>query len=157
MRISLPRRPIAAGIETSFPVLPKTSSAADMIKAFEPIDKLIADLYAGEVSYVGPTPVMYDHLGDYSEIVPCIIGWTNCLERIARRIDIPLDLGMMRRVAKRLEAGILLDVSDLDRVAALIERCRAIYLACPVHIRLSSILDEQIDIAMDEYGLRRAA
>lgn len=157
MPTNLSSRPIAAGIDAAFRQPPNTSSVTDMLKAFAPIDELIADLYAGEVAYAGPTPVMHDHDGTLAEIVPCIIGWTNCLERIARAIAIPLDLGLMRRIAKRLEAGILLDVADLDRTAAQINRCRAIFLACPVAIRQSCVLDEQIEIAIDEYGLRRAA
>ena len=157
MRKHFTARPIEAGLDAAFPRRPSSSSVIDMINAFAPMDALIADLYAGELSYVGPTPVMLDHDGELSEIVPCIIGWTNCLERIARRLDIPLDLGLMRRVAKRLEAGILLDVADLDRTAALVNRCRSIFLASPVHIRKACVVDEQIDIAMEEYGLRIAA
>lgn len=157
MRNTFTTKPLETAFDKAFPRLPATSSVIDMLKAFEPIDSLIADLYAGEISHVGPTPVMVDHDGELSEIVPCLIGWTNCLERIARRLDIPLDLGLMRRVAKRLEAGILLDVADLDRMAALVNRCRAIFLASPVHIRKACVVDEQIDIAMEEYGLRRAA
>lgn len=150
-------KPLEAAFDIAFPRRPVSSSVIDMVKAFAPIDSMLADLYTGEVAYLGATPMMADHDGDLSEIVPCIIGWTSCLERIARRLDIPLDLGLMRRVAKRLEAGILLDVADLDRMAALVNRCRAIYLASPVHIRKACVVDEQIDIAMEEYGLRRAA
>lgn len=146
-----------ADFDIAFPRYSGTSSVVDMANAFSPIDSLVADLYAGEIGYVGPTPVMVDHDGELSEIVPCIIGWTSCMERIARAIDIPLDLGLMRRVAKRLEAGILLDVADLDRMSALINRCRAIFMACPVFIRKACVVDEQIDIAIEEYGLRRAA
>lgn len=150
-------KPIEAAFDITFPRRPITSSVIDMLKAFAPIDSLIADLYTGEVSYQGPTPMMVDHDGGLSEIVPCLIGWTSCLERIARRLDIPLDLGLMRRIAKRLEAGIMLDVADLDRMAALVNRCRAIFLSSPVHIRKACVVDEQIDIAIEEYGLRRAA
>lgn len=150
-------RPIEAGLDIAFPRIPSNSSVIDMLKAFWPLDRLLADLYAGEVSYAGLTPVMIDADGSYGEIVPSLNGWTSCMERIARRLDLPLELGLLRRIGKRIENGILLDVSDIDRAKALIDRCRAVYLACPVHVRKAATVDEFIDIEIEELGLREAA
>jgi len=157
MPINLARRPVDIGIASAFPMLPSTSSVFDMATAFGPLDQLLADLYAGEVAFHGPTPVMLDHDGSYGEIVPSLLGWTSCMERIARRLDIPLDLGPLRRLAKRIEAGILIDVADIDRAAALIERCRAVFMACPVAVRKAATNDEFIDIEIEALGLREAA
>lgn len=152
-----PARPIEAALDRAFPRIPSTSSVIDMFKAFWPLDRLLADLAAGEIGYAGLTPVMIDHDGSYGEIVPSLTGWTSCMERIARRLGTPLDLGLLRRIGKRLEDGVFLSVSDVDRARALIDRCRAIYLACPVPVRKAATVDELIDIAVEEYGLRRAA
>ncbi|MDP3440980.1 MAG: hypothetical protein U0989_02615 [Azonexus sp.] len=150
-------KPIEAGLDQAFPRYPASSSVTDMFNAFWPLDRLIDDLYAGEVSYAGLTPVMIDHDGSYGEIVPSLNGWSSCMERIARRLDIPLDLGLLRRIGKRIENGILLDVAAIDRAKTLIDRCRAIYLACPVHVRKAATVDEFIEIEIEELGLRRAA
>lgn len=150
-------KPLEAAFDTAFLRLPTTSSVFDMAKAFAPIDSLIADLYAGEISYLGVDPVMLDHEGGFAEIVPSLNGWTSCMERIARDLDIPLDLGLLRRIGKRLEAGMLLDVADIDRAKALVDRCRAVYLACPVFIRKAATVVELIDIEIGDLGLRRAA
>lgn len=153
-------RPITASIFTAFPVRPRESSVIDMIKAFGPMDQLIADLYAGEVAYIdrcGSIPVMLDYDGTYGEIVPSLNGWTSCMERIARRLRIPLDLSLIRRLAARLEAGMLLDLDDVDRMVILVERCRAVYFASPVFVRQAATVDELIDIEIEGLGLRRAA
>lgn len=157
MRTNLPRRPIEAAFDRAFPRTPTTSSVIDMFKAFWPLDRLLADLYAGEIGYAGITPVMLDHDGTWGEIVPSLTGWASCLERIARRLDTPLDLSFLLRLAKRLENGIFMDISDVDRAKSLIDRCRAIYLACPVHIRKAATVEEFIDIEIEQLGLRRAA
>lgn len=150
-------KPLEAAFDIAFPRYPATSSVVDMFKAFWPLDQLLRDLYAGEVGYAGTTPVMLDADGSYGEIVPSLTGWASCMERIARRLDTPLDLGLLCRIGKRLEAGMLMDVGDIDRAAALIDRCRAIYLACPVSVRKAATVDEFIDIEIEMLGLRRAA
>jgi hypothetical protein len=150
-------RPLAIAFDRAFPVFPKYASVIDMFKAFWPIDKLMTELRIGDIAFLGTSPIMFDHDGSYSEITPCVEGWTSCLERMARRINIELDLSLMRRIAKRLEFGMLLDVADIDRAIQLNHRSRAIYLACPSYLRKSAYVDEMIDISVDELGLRRAA
>lgn len=157
MRTKLQLKPIEAGLDQAFPRTPTTSSVIDMFKAFWPLDRLIKDLYTGEVSYAGMTPVMIDHDGQYGEIVPSLTGWASCMQRIARRLGTPLDLSFLLRLAKRLENGVFMDTTDVDRAQSLIDRCRAIYLACPVHVRKAATVEEFIDIEIEELGLRRAA
>ena len=157
MRTNLPVKPIEAAFDRAFPRRPSTSSVIDMIKAFWPLDRFLADLYADDIGFAGTTPVMLDHDGTWGEIVPSLASWTSCIERIARRLDTPLDLSLLRRIGNRIESGMPLDVDDIDRAKSLIDRSRAIYLACPVHIRKAAVVDEYIDIAIDELGLRRAA
>lgn len=151
------KRPIFEGILKAYPPIPLESSINDMLKAFWPLDRLLDDLRSGEVAFAGMTPVMIDHDGSYGEIVPSLTGWSSCMERIAKRLSIPLDLSLLVRIAKRLEAGVLLDQADIDRTAYLVDRCRAIFMACPVRIRKACTVDELIEIAVEDYGLRRAA
>lgn len=151
------RKPIAGCIMDAWPARPSQSSIIDLWKCFWPLDRLVEALQAGEVCYGGATPVMLDHDGQYGEIIPSLAGFCSTLERMARAIRIPLDLGHMLRVAKRLEIGVLLEVSDIDRFAALVDRCRAIFLACPAWIRHRAYLDECIGMAIADLGLREAA
>lgn len=152
----LPLITLAAAFDTAFPRRPNSSSVCDMRKAFWPLDRLIADLYAGDIAFAGADPVMIDHDGEYGMIVPSLEGWCSTMERIAHRLQLPLDIGHLRRLAKRLDTGMLLDVSDIDRAAQLVDRCRAIFLACPVYVRQQATNDELIEIYMSEI-VREAA
>lgn len=156
MRTNQARRPIAIAIEAALPRPNTRVSLTDMIKAFAPIDQLLAALYQGEIDVEGSVPVMRDWDG-WSEIAPAIHGWCDCWERIARHMAAPLDLGFLRRLANRLNAGILLDLADVDRALLLVTRCRALYLACPLWLRKSAVQDELIAIALDDLCLREAA
>lgn len=148
---------IAQGIQQAFPHYAGTSSIFDMVTAFWPLDRLIEDMLADQVSFAGPVAVMLDKDGSYGEIVPSLAGWCSAFERMARRIGIPLDLGTMRRISRRLDIGMLIDHDDIDRFVQQVNRCRAIFLACPVWIRKQAYLDECIEIALDDLGLREAA
>ncbi|HJW25151.1 MAG TPA: hypothetical protein VJ576_09655 [Rhodocyclaceae bacterium] len=150
-------RPIPDAIQAIYPSVPSQASVMDMFSAFEAIDGLMAELATGEITMEGPAPVMRDWEGDWCEVSPALHGWCDCWERIARAMGQPLDLAFLRRLASRLENGVLLCITDLDRASALIDRCRALYLACPTRTRQAAVLDERIAIALDEHGLRRAA
>lgn len=146
-------RAIAVGIRNGCPFYPSTSSIFDMQKAFWPMDRLIADLYAGEVSFIGLKPMMVDHDGSLGEIVPSVNGFTSCVERMAMQMKIPLDLGLIRRLALRIENGIPIDVTDVDKAALLIDRAKSVFLACPVSVRKAAYVDECIEIEISELGL----
>lgn len=151
------RTPIAQAIAAALPPVPCEPGIIDMYKAFAAIDRLIASLYRGEIDVEGSTPVMADWDG-WCELAPAIHGWCDCWERIASHMGQPLqDLAFIRRLVNRLSAGMLIDVSDIDRAKTTINRCRALYFACPNWIRKSAVQDELIAIALDELGLRRAA
>lgn len=157
MFTNLPRRPIALAIDAALVPINLTPSIFDMKNAFDPIDQLLESLYQGEIDVEDSVPVMRDWDG-WCEISPAIHGWTDCWERISQRMGKPVhDLAFMRRLANRLASGILLDISDIDRAKAIVNRCRALYFACPLWIRKSAVQDEMIAIAMDELGLREAA
>lgn len=152
-----PSRPLDAAFDAVFPRYPISASVIDMIKAFAPVDRLLHDLYADQISYAGLTPVMRDYDNEYAEIVPSLAGWTSTIERMARRLDIPLDLSLLRRLGNRLDVGMLINVAELDTAVALISRSRAVFLAAPTHVRKAAVIDEYIEIAVEEYGLRDAA
>lgn len=148
---------IAQAIAATWPIRPVHSTLPYMLRAFWPLDRLIADLRSGEICYAGLAPVMLDYDGSYGEIIPSLEGWCATFERIARRLDLPIDLGYMRRLGKRLENGMLIDTADIDRFAALVDRCRQLFLACPIWIRHQCYLDECIAMEIEDLGLREAA
>lgn len=153
----LAKTAIAASLAVAFPATPVETTVPYMLRAFWPLDCLVADLRAGEVSYAGLTPVMLDHDGSYGEIIPSLEGWCSTFERIAARLGSTIDLGHMRRIGKRLETGMLIDTADIDRFSSQVERCRQIFLACPIWIRNQCYLDECIAMAVEDLGLREAA
>lgn len=157
MMAPFPLRPIADGIAGAYLVRPREASFAGMVKAFASIDALLASLEHGEVDVEAGVPVMRDWDGGWCEIAPALHGWCDCWERIARRMGAALDLGHVRRLANRLDSGILLSLSDVERARAITDRCRALYLNCPPALRDSAVLEERIAIALDEVGARRAA
>ncbi len=152
-------RPLTAGIRLAYPITPTTPGLADMKKCFYPLDRLIADLKRGEVSYARGVPVMRDseHSESYGEIEPSLAGWCSTFDRMAEALGIPLDLGHMRRLAKRLAHGMLIDQADIARFIKQVDRCRSIYLACPNTIRQRAYTAECIGMALDDLGLREAA
>lgn len=154
----MPKRTlIAQAIATALPIIPSEPGILDMKTAFAPIDAMIESLYRGEIDFEGSTPVMADWDG-WCELAPALHGWCDCWERIASHMGQPLpDLAFIRRLVNRLSAGMLIDVSDIDRAKTTINRCRALYFACPNWIRKAAVQDEMIAIALDELGLRRAA
>lgn len=151
------KRPVAAGIAAAYPRESNVAAVASMIKSFEMVDGLLAALEAGEIDVEQGVPVMRDWEGEWVQIAPALRSWCDCWERIARRMRAELDLGHLRRLANRLDNGMLLEVSDVARARALTDRCRALYLACPVDIRIAAVLDERIAIELDDLGLRKAA
>lgn len=153
----LSKKPIALAIAATWPTVPVQTTVTYMLRAFWPLDRLIADLRSGEISYAGLAPVMLDHDGSYGEIYPSLDGWCATFERIARRLNQTIDLGYMRRLGKRLENGMLIDTADIDRFTSLVDRCRQLFMACPVWIRHQCYLDECIAMEIEDLGLREAA
>lgn len=153
MNHNITRRPIAAGIAAAYPIERREAAVSAMFKAFATIDSLIASLEHGEVDAEGGIPIMRDWEGGWCEIAPALRGWCDCWELIARRMGADLDLGHLRRLANRLDKGMLLEVSDVDRARVITDRCRALYLACPVDTRLAAVRDERIAIEFDALGL----
>lgn len=156
MSAAFTQRPIANAI-AAFPILPSEASAASMFKAFASIDGLLRSLESGEVDVEAGVPVMLDWEGGWCEIAPALHGWCDCWERIAQRMGDALDLGHLRRLANRLSSGMLLTLVDVARARTIVDRCRALYLACPPTLRAQAVLVEMVAVALDEAGLRKAA
>jgi len=149
--------PIAAALHQAFPRHPQYASAFDMLRAFAPIDRLLDDISAGEVLFAGADPVMYGYDGEYDEVVPSLLTWTRTLERMADRINVPLDLGLIRRIGKRLEVGMVIDDTDLVSSRQLLDKARSVYIATPTRHRKAATTEEMIDIELEVLGLKEAA
>ena len=155
--IGLALTPIADGIAQGYPERPYQSSAVDMLKAFWPVDRLLADLQSGEIFLAGAVPVMLDRDGSYGEIVPSLHGFCSCLERMAQACGIPLDTGPLLRIANRLQYGIGLGEADLQQAAFTVDRLKAVFLATPVPVRKQAWMAESIVIEQERLGWREAA
>jgi len=144
--------PIAAHMRARYPGIPEEPSILDMRAAFEPVDALLAHIEAGELTYEQNTPVLI--IGDTAcEICPAMAGWVETFERIAIRLGTPIDLSPLIRIGKKLSLGIMLEESDLARAKLLVDRCRAIYLACPTHHRVGATNETLISVELERMGL----
>lgn len=156
MNHNIARRPIAAGIATAYPIKDNRATVTAMHATFSTIDGLLASIVQGEIDVEAGVPVMRDWDDGWCEIAPALHGWCDCWECIARRMGTELDLGHLRRLANRLAHGMLLEVSDVARARAITDRCRALYLACPIDVRQAAVRDECIAIEFDALGLAAA-
>lgn len=154
--MNLPKTPIQLSLELAFPAVPSDVSVIDMFKAFLPMDRLLESIEQGELYHDNLGPIMRDYDG-WCDVAPAIQGWCDCWERIARYMSKHLDLGPLRRMANRLTAGILLEISDLEKARTVVEKCRQLYFACPIPVRKRAVMEEQISIELESLGLKEAA
>ncbi len=149
--------PIAAAFNQAFPIKPGTSSVIDMIKAFWPVDRLMQDIDAGSIYFAGPVPVMLDADGSYGEIVPSLLGFCSCHQRMAAAQNIDFDSSPLIRIANRIQYGIQITEADQKAAHQTVDRLKSLFLATPVWIRKRAWLDESIAIQLADLGFREAA
>ncbi|MFM7012155.1 MAG: hypothetical protein ACKO0Z_22975, partial [Betaproteobacteria bacterium] len=140
-----------------FPFYPSESSVFDMKKAFWPVDRLMQDIDEDCIFFAGSTPVMLDSDGSYGEIIPSLLGFCSCHERMAKAQSIELDTSPLIRLANRIQYSIPITENDKKRAKNAVNRMKSIFLATPVFIRKRAWLDECIDIQVSDMGLKEAA
>lgn len=157
MTAPFPIRPIPDGLAAAFLVHPRWATFPQMVSVFGIVDAVLRSLESGEIECEMGRPVFRDDDGTWTEVVPALLGWCDAFDRISRAAGIPIDMEPVRRLARRLEYGILLEVAELQTAKALTDRCRAIFLACFPWKRRAAVVDVQLAIAFEAMGLREAA
>lgn len=114
---------------------------------FDPIRKTFNNMrQTGEVDSIRGYAVTRLHSGDdYARIDFCIAGWRGCLSRLFPDTD----LSVMERIEKRLAAGVLLTIDEINEAQRLINRMEDLMTGLPSDAVRNAVLTEQLAIELE--------
>ena len=120
-----------------------------------PIRKAFGELRQGEIdAYRGYAITRLHHAdNDFARVDHAINGFTALIERLMP----DLDLSPMRKVSKKLESGILLELAEVDASAALLNTVEDRLLTFTRAQMVDAANLEMISIEMERLGLKDAA
>lgn len=131
-------------------------SLLEMHALFTPIFKTLDDLASGEVEHEKGIPIMlFD--GEWAAIHAAIIGWACCWERICSAQGVAYDAAPLRKLAKKLENGVMLEIEDIDRARANIEFTRQVFRRTQASVLKQHSVTEQIAIEFEKRNLIKEA
>lgn len=125
----------------------------EAFRTFQPVRLAVSMLRSGEVPVDRGYPVMKDWMGDWVRMDVALEGWANCWDRLFGAID----CSALRKLAKKLENGVLLNESELDDVDRLLDLQQAAFVRMDSSVVLDKMRTEEIAIELDSLGLREAA
>lgn len=114
-----------------------------------PIRSCFSEMRCGYVDTVQGWPVtrLHEH-DDYVRIEYAISGFMALITRICPEINCyPLE-----KIGKKLAAGVLLTVREIDDALALLHRCEDALVGMPRAALLDAVVTEQIAIEMNAIG-----
>ena len=148
-----PRRAYRPDRRTAADRLP---TILEMHALFTPIFKTLSDLESGEVGHEKGIPIMlFD--GEWAAIHSAMIGWACCWERICNAQGIWYDSTPLRKLAKKLENGVMLEIADIEQAKANIEFTRQVFRRTPANILREHSVTEQIAIEFEKRNLIKEA
>ena len=148
-----PRRAYRPDRKNSVDRLP---SLLEMHALFSPIFKTMDDLASGEVEHEKGIPIMlFD--GEWAAIHAAMIGWACCWDRICADQGIEYNSEPLRKLARKLENGVMLEVADVDNARANIEFTRQVFRRTPAHVLRQHSVTEQIAIEFEKRNLIKEA
>lgn len=131
-------------------------SLIEMYRLFTPIFQTLDDLASGEVRHEKGIPIMlFD--GVWCAIHSAMIGWACCWQRICDDQGIEYSSAPLMKMAKKLENGVLLEVSDIEQARANIELTRQVFRRTPAHVLKRHSVTEQIAIEFEKRNLIKEA
>ena len=134
----------------------RTPSLLEMYGLFGPIFKTMDDLASGEVTHEKGIPIMlFD--GEWAAIHSAMIGWACCWDRICNDQGIAYDSAPLRKLARKLENGVMLEVSDIEQAKANIEFTRQVFRRTPASVLKRHSVTEQIAIEFEKRNLIKEA
>ena len=148
-----PRRAYRPNRKNSVDRLP---SLLEMHALFSPIFKTIDDLASGEVEHEKGIPIMlFD--GEWAAIHAAMIGWACCWDRICNDQGIEYNSQPLRKLSRKLENGVMLEVSDIEQARANIEFTRQVFRKTPASVLKQHSVTEQIAIEFEKRNLIKEA
>lgn len=137
-------------------LIERLPSIFEMKALFDPIFKTMADLASGEVEHEKGIPIMlFD--GEWAAIHSAMIGWACCWDRICRDQGVDFDSSPLRKLSKKLENGVMLEVSDIEQARANIELTRQVFMRTPASVLKQHSITEQIAIEFEKRDLIKVA
>lgn len=148
-----PRRPYRPDRQLNKDRVP---SLLEMHALFTPIFNTLRELESGEVEHDKGMPIMlFD--GEWCAIHSAMIGWACCWERICSAQGVTYDAAPLRKLAKKLENGVMLEESDIEQAKANIEFTRQVFRRTPASVLKRHSVTEQIAIEFEKWNLIKEA
>lgn len=143
-RAAAKAKPIAAPKRQHVP------RAIDEWEQFDEIDRLMHMLENGEVLSQQGHVVMRSGKGELYRVVPAMMGWMEFWRSLAAKHDIPYDDEPMRKLAMRLENGMLLSPTLILEAKRVVEAQRALFRAIPRSAVSSQANTVQIKLMLED-------
>lgn len=124
---------------------------------FRPIHTMFDQLRAGEIDAVQGRPVFTDWQGEICGVVPALEGWISCWQRIIDGERLAIKLDGLRKIAKRLDLGVIMTEEDVEAGWREVLACQRATMRIPRKTMGSYVRVEQIAIEVEQRGLTYAA
>ena len=120
-----------------------------------PIRRAFNELKSGEIDAVRGYAITRIHWADedYARVDYCINGFTAMLDRLAPEFDTE----PMKKVSRKLSAGVPLTVSEIDASFAVLNACESLLITFKRSDLMDVALVEQVNIEFERLGMKEAA
>lgn len=131
---------------------------ADMMKAFGPVDAMLARLADGWIHELQGAAVFHNPQdGVWYEIPAALEGWVALWERLDTRYDLLLDLGPARKIIARLRYGTPIPPELVAQCQAVVDQCKRAYRRMDVYEIRGVVKTQLIANAAEAAGLTESA
>lgn len=133
---------------------PLRPTFADMLKAFGPVDSMLAKLADGWIHELqGAAVFLNPQDGVWYEIPAAMEGWIALWDRIDARHQLGLELDPMRKVVARLRYGTPIPPELVAQAQAVADACKRAYRRMDIYEVGSVVKTQLIANKAEELGL----
>ena len=120
-----------------------------------PIRKAFREIKTGEVDSHRGYAITRIHWADedFARVDHCINGFTAMLDRLMPEFD----TGAMKRVSKKLAAGVLLTHDEVEACFVVLNQCEDRLIKHKRFELMDAALTEQVNIELERLGMKEAA
>lgn len=129
----------------------------DMFRLFDPIYSVLEQMEFGEIETINGAPVFLDYEGHWSEVSQAMIGWADCWQRICDDQKIAFDPTPLRKMAKKLDYGVPLELDDIGAARSVIDLTKRVFMLTPADVLRSHAVTEQIAIEFEKRQMLKEA
>ena len=120
-----------------------------------PIRKAFREIKTGEVDSHRGYAITRIHWADedFARVDHCINGFTAMLDRLMPDFD----TGAMKRISKKLSAGVLLTHDEVEACFVVLKQCEDRLIKYKRSELMDAALTEQVNIELERLGMKEAA